>query len=226
MYRKLVLLILFHVCLINAIFASSKFHIDTTKFNIFPKSYDEKKWKPVVGFDAHRSFFAGTPVKMNGFRFGAEYRGVHRFGFAFYGLKKNEVFVNLPVDWPNTAANAPVKFTLNYAALFYERVFFKSKKWEIALPLTLGGGGLEGYILDIDGYFQRFTASSFSCLSLGAVTKYYVLPWLAPRVGFGYRFPFNAEKSVRRAFNGPYYSFGINILIGELIRTISKSFQN
>lgn len=222
MVNKLVVLVLFHVCLFTSNLANSTIKNDTTTLVLFPKSFGTKKLKPLVGFDAHRSFFSGTPVKINGLRFGLEFKGVHRFGFAFYGLKKNEVFVNLPVEWPNTAHNAPVKFTLNYAAIFYERVFYKTKKVEIAIPVTLGAGGLEGYILDLSGYYQRFTASSFSCLSLGGVTKYYLLPWLAPRVGFGYRFPFNTEKSVRKAFNGPFYSFGINILIGELAKSIGS----
>ena len=209
-----------------SIWATSQFdnsikNPDTTR-SVFPKTYGTKKWKPVIGFDAHRSFFGGTPVKINGFKIGAEYLGTHRFGFGFYGLQKNEVFVDIPVDYPGATDTSLVKFNVNYTALFYERVFLKTKKWEIAIPAYLGAGGLEGHVQDTTGIFKRFTASSFSSFSSGVVVKYYLLRWLAPKLGIGYRFMFNTDKSVRKAFNGPYYSFGINIMIGELYRTFKS----
>jgi hypothetical protein len=186
----------------------------------FPNSYGEKKWKPIVGFDAFRSFYSGAPVKFNGIRFGAEFKGVHRFGFGFYGLKRDLYFNNLEVQHPQATDTSLVKFQLNYSAFFYERVFYKTKKWEISFPIYLGGGGLNGYVEGSDRLFYKYLATSFSLLNTGITAKYYLLPWLAPKIGTGFRFTFNAEKNLRKAFNGPYYSFGLNILIGELYRTI------
>lgn len=194
---------------------------DTTRI-FFPKTHGTKKWKPLVGFDAHRSYFSGTPVKINGIRIGADYLGTHRFGFGFYGLRKNEVFVDIPVEYSGATDTSLVKFKLNFATLFYERVFYKTLKWEIAIPVYLGAGGLEGFVEDSLGFFRRYTASSFSSLSTGVVVKYYLFKWFAPRVGLGYRLIFNTEKPVRKAFNGFYYSFGINILFGELYKSFKK----
>lgn len=186
----------------------------------FPTAYGHKKWKPMVGFDAFRSFYSGTPVKFNGLRFGVQYKGVHRFGFGFYGLKKDLYFSNLEVSAPEATDTSLVKFQLNYAALFYERVFYKSKKWEISFPVYLGGGGLDGFVEGADGLYYRYLATSFSLINVGVNTKYYILPWLAPRIGTGYRFTFNTEKNLRKAFNGPYYAFGLSILVGELYKAI------
>lgn len=204
-------------------FDNSIKHPDTTRI-LFPKTHGTKKWKPVIGFDAHRSFFAGTPVKINGFKFGVDYLGTHRFGFGFYGLNKNAVFVDIPVDYPSSTDTSLVKFNVNYAAIFYERVFIKTKRWEIAIPAYLGAGGLEGHVEDTLGIFRRFTASSFSSFSTGTFIKYYLLKWLAPKLGLGYRFMFNTDKPVRKAFNGPYYSFGLSMMVGELYRTF-KTFS-
>lgn len=189
---------------------------------LFPKEYGQKKWKPVIGFDAYRSFYSGTPVKFNGLRFGVEYKGVHRFGFGFYGLKKDLIFTGLDVDYPLATDTSLVKFQLNYAAFFYERVFYKTPKWEISIPLYLGAGGLDGFVEGSDGVYYRYLARSFSLLNLGVNGKYYILPWLAPRVGTGFRFTFNTEKTLRKAFNGPYYTFGLSILVGELYHSIFK----
>lgn len=188
----------------------------------FPSHHGTKLWRPLIGFDAYRSFYSGAPVKFNGLRFGVEYKGVHRFGFGFYGLKKDLVFTDLSVDYPLATDTSLVKFKLNYAALFYERVFYKTRKWEISLPLYLGGGGLDGYVEGNDGVFYRYTASSFSLLNTGVNVKYYLLPWLAPRIGTGFRLTFNAEKTLRKAFNGPYYAFGLSIMVGELYRSLFK----
>jgi hypothetical protein len=189
---------------------------------IFPSVYGEKKWRPVVSFDAFRSFYSGAPVKFNGMRFGVEYRGVHRFGFGFYGLKRDLVFTDLHVESPFTTDTSLVKFKLNYATFFYERVFFKTPKWEVSIPLYLGGGGLDGFVETGNGTYYKYLASSFSLLKTGIGLKYFILPWLAPRIGGGYRLTFNTEKSLRKAFNGPYYAFGLSIMIGELYRSVFK----
>lgn len=189
---------------------------------LFPKEYGSKKWKPLVGFDAYRSFYSGAPVKFNGLRIGIEYKGVHRFGFGFYGLKKDLVFTDLDVDYPLATDTSLVKFQLNYAAFFYERVFYKTRKWEISIPLYLGAGGLDGFVEGSDGIYYRYMASSFSLLNIGIAGKYYILPWLAPRAGTGFRFTFNTEKTIRTAFNGPYYTFGLSILVVELYHSLFK----
>lgn len=195
------------------------FTYDTTK-TLFPSLRGEKTWKPLIGFDAYRSFYSGEPVKFNGIRAGVEFRGVHRFGFGFYGLKKDLYFTDVIVNDPVATDTSLVKFKLNYAALFYERVFFSTPKWEISFPLYLGGGGLEAFVEGSDGLFHRYFAKSFSLLNTGFHVKHYLLPWLAPRVGAGYRFAFNTSKQIRSAFNGLYYSFGLSILVGELWESI------
>jgi len=212
------------ICLFQTTFSQFDNSIknpDTTRF-FFPKTHGLKVWRPLLGFDAHRSFFAGTPVKINGLRVGVEYLGTHRFGFGFYGLQKDEVFVDVPVDFPSATDTSLVKFKVNYTSLFYERVLFKTAKWEMAIPIYLGAGGLEGFVEDSVGVFYRFTATSFSLISSGVVMKYYLFKWLALRTGVGVRLLFNTEKSVKQAFNRPYYSFGVNILLGEIIQSYKK----
>src|SRR5690606_32326819 len=98
----------------------------------------------------------------------------------------------------------------------------KTPKWEVAIPAYLAAGGVEGFVEDSLGFYHRFDASSFSALSTGGAVKYYIFSWFAARVGIGQRFMFNTEKSIRKAFNAPYYSLGFSILVGELYREIVK----
>lgn len=192
------------------------------KTNFFPKDYGNKRWKFLLGLDARRSFFSGVPVKINGLKTGFQFRGVHRFGIGLYALSHHVIFKGLDVNHPSASDTSKVIFNVGYVSLFYERVFYKTRKWEFAIPTQLSGGTLTGHFEDTAGTFLPLVESPFSALSSGIQTKYYIFSWLAPRVSVGYRFSFNTTPEVKKAFNRPYYSFGVQILVGELYRTIFK----
>lgn len=196
------------------------------KSDFFPKEYGNKKWKFILGLDARRSFFSGVPVKINGLRSGLQFRGVHRFGIGFYALSRRVVFTDVAVDHPAATDTSRVIFNVGYASLFYERVFYKTRKWEFAIPTQLSGGTLTGHFEDTTGTFLPLVESPFSAVNVGVQAKYYIFPWLAPRVSVGYRLSFNTTPEVKKAFNRPYYSFGVQILLGELYRTIFKKEEN
>lgn len=195
---------------------------ENDSIDFFPKQTGTKLWKPIIGFDAFRSYYSGTPVKFNGFRFGAQFKGVHRFGFGFYGLKKDLVYDNINVDYPTATDTSLVKFQLNYASMFYERVLLRYKKWELSIPLHLGAGGLNAFVEDSLGNYQKYYATSFSLISFGLNAKYFILPWLAPRAGGGIRITYNAPREIRRAFNAIYYTFGLSIIPGELYKKLKN----
>jgi hypothetical protein len=194
----------------------------TRKVDWFPHSYGDKTWKLLLGFDARRSFLKDKPVKINGLRIGAKFRGVHRFGFGFYGLSRDLVFYDLPVDEPDATDSSRVIFGLTYASLFYERVFLRNPKWEFSLPFLLSGGTLTGRYEDTAGVFRKNIHETFSALTGGVQAKYYFFPWLAGRVSVGYRFLFNTSPELKAAFNAPYYGFGAQVLLSELYRSIFR----
>lgn len=185
-----------------------------------PPDLGPKKWKPVIGLDARRSFFRGRPVKINGFRLGVQYRGVHRFGLGFYGLDRNVVFTDVPVDQPGATDTSRVVFNAGFGSLFYERVIYKTKKWEFSLPTEFLFGNITGYYEDSLGKFLPLPAVPFSGLAAGLQVKYNILTWLAPRASIGYRMLFNTTPEVRSSFNRAYYSFGLSIMIGELYHAV------
>lgn len=190
-----------------------------------PAELGEKKWKPLISLDARRSFFRGRPVKINGFRLGVQYLGVHRFGIGFYGLDRNVVFTDVPVNQPGSTDTSRVVFNAGFGALFYERVLYKTKKWEFALPTEFLFGNITGYYEDSLGKFLPLPEVPFSGLAAGVQVKYNILTWLAPRFSIGYRLLFNTTPEVRSSFNRAYYSFGIQIMIGELYQVIKEKVE-
>jgi hypothetical protein len=196
---------------------------DTTKkITLFPKSFGDKKWKFLIGLDARRSFFSSIPVKINGLKIGAEYKGVHRFGLGFYWLKKNLVFTDITVNQPDQAVEPEVRFDLGYSSLFYERVFLKTRWLEISFPFHLGGGSINASYRDTIGAMQFLFRKPFSAALLSSQIKFYPWPWIAFRVSGGYRITFNADKEVKQAFNQPFYGFGLSINIVGLYYAIFK----
>ncbi|MEZ4922342.1 MAG: hypothetical protein R2780_04150 [Crocinitomicaceae bacterium] len=195
----------------------------TKKLELFPKSYGDKKWNLLIGLDARRSYFAGTKIKIGGIKIGAIYKGVHRFGIGFYQLNKNLVFHDVVVGKANQdLVDKEIRFSLGYSSIFYERVFFKTRWWDVSFPVHLGGGSITGTYKDTLGAYPQFVSQGFSALLPSVQVKFYPLTWLAFRVSGGYRIAFNTQPEIKRAFRTAFYGFGLSINPIELYKSIFK----
>ena len=195
---------------------------DSSERILFPRNYGEKKWKLIFGLDARRSYFKDQKVKINGLRMGAQYKGVHRFGIGFYALSQSIIITNSIIDEADAPSVTNLRATVGFSTLFYERVLFKVPKWEVSLPLYFGSGKIRSEYLNNLGNYKPLSKTPFSLLGVGISAKYYLLTWLAPRITFGQRFTYNTNKEIRKAFNKPYYAFGISISLGELYQSVFK----
>lgn len=212
--------ILFILSLLLSLKAISE--TDTAQFKFFPKNYGEKEWRVLFSLDARRSFFNQQKIKLNGLKLGAEYKGVHRFGFGFYSLKDFIYINNVSVDEIDAQNPSTLKTHLSFVSIFYERVFFKTKHWEVAFPAMLGGGSLRAQYQNIYGNYAALDDTPFNVLGTGINAKYYIWGWLIPKASFGYRFVFNSNVPVKNAFQKPYYAYGVSISVGEIYRKVFK----
>lgn len=190
------------------------------KVQLFPKEHGDKKWKFLFGFDARRSFLRGNKIKINGLKIGAEFRGVHRFGLGFYWLNRNSVFTDIAVYEPDAFQPPEVHIDLSYTSIFYERVFLKTRWWEIAFPIHLGAGSIRGEYRDSLSALKPLLRQPFSALLVSTQVKFYPLTWLAIRVSGGYRFNYNTSTLIKEAFNRPFYGFGVSVNIVGLYKAI------
>ena len=202
---------------------------DTTnsEIELFPKQYGHKNWKMLVGLDARRSFFNGTHIKINGLRIGAEFRGVHRFGFGFYWLNKRVVFSGVLVGPLDQNISEPeVRYDLGYSSIFYERVFLKSRWWEVGFPVHLGGGQISGYYKDTIGAFQNFIEAPFVAFIPSTQIKFYPLSWIALRGSLGMRFTSSDNTLVKQTFRTAFYGYGLSINIIGLYKAVFRKEKN
>ena len=193
---------------------------DSSKIELFPKSYGDKKWKFILGLDARRSFFNHQKIKINGLRIGAQLNGVHRFGIGFYALRDQLKFTNIIVDRADAVNPSQVLLDVSFTTLFYERVFLKTKRWEVSFPFYIGAGQVKTQYLNNLGNYKLWKKTGFSAIAPSFQVKYYLLSWLAPKISFGYRQTYNTIPEVSSAFNKAFYAYGISISLGKLAKAI------
>ncbi|MBN4071325.1 hypothetical protein JYT72_02325 [Crocinitomix catalasitica] len=188
----------------------------------FPQRLGKAEWKPMFGFDARRSWYSGNPIKINGYRIGMTFKGVHRFGLGYYYLKKKTLYDDFEVTESDIAEPVIVKFRINAIAFFYQRAIYKSPRWDVSIPLMFSYGEIRGLYLNDSGDFAEYFKDPYSAMNTGVDAKFFVLPWIAPRIHLGYRFTFNTTTAVKKAFDRFYFAYGVAVLPFELMKWIEK----
>lgn len=195
----------------------------SSKITYFPKSIGEKNWKVLVSLDARRSFYDRTFVKVNGLRLGATFRGVHNFGNGFYWLNKSAVFKDVLEDKPDQDLENPeIHYTLGYTSIFYERIFIKTRWWEVDFPLHLAAGRVTGTYKDTAGVQLPFADRPFSAIIPSGQAKFYPFTWLSVRGSFGYRLVFNTVPEVKETFRTVFFGYGLSLNPVELYKSVFK----
>ncbi len=179
-----------------------------------------RKWKPEVQFDGRSTVVTGNNVQLAGFRVGLEYKRVHRFGVGVYNWSSDisSAVIN------NEGMAEDRKYSFTYASIYYERILFFSRKWEIANTLHLGNGRIRVQN-------RPAGANDFNVLSdqivypveISASGFYNFTWWLSAGAGIGYRFMRNAPQEVDEAYEAPVYVAKVKIRITKLLRSIFNS---
>ncbi len=179
-----------------------------------------KKWRAEFQFDGRRTVLPGENAQIGAFRFGAEYKRVHRFGIGIYNWASP--IATSGVDFPiDNVAESNYKF--GYAALYYERVMFFNRKWEAVLTAHIGNGTIErSYRLESENRFKRLDDIKIHPLELSTSGFYHLTWWLSVGGGFGYRFMRKAPEELKEAFSAPVYIAKVKIRIGKLVKSIYK----
>jgi len=186
---------------------------ETTKpRTFFPQYYGEKKWKFYFHFDARRSILHGDLIKTNGYRIGANYKGVTRFGIGIHSIRNKDKIeiTSIPIDKPD-ALNDTVHVGFTMATFFYERVAYKTNRWEISLPVFLGTGNVNTEYTNINGNKKLLRREGFSVIGFGINTHYYIYSWLSPKLSVGYVHASTPNQKIADSFSKPLYGIGLSI---------------
>lgn len=184
------------------------------KFTLEPY---QNKLKPDISLDARRTLFHAEWIGVMGLKFGLEYRRIHRLGIGVYFLN-NRIFdrdfkFDLPVE--------KVEYEFRYSTLYYERVLFFNRKWEVGSTLHLGGGTIKAFYQNPDNANERIALDplEFSTVELSAYGEYDILFWLGVGAGMGYRSVFGVSRDLRKDFSSPIFVVNVQLKLIKLARS-------
>lgn len=184
----------------------------------------EQEKHPKVGkflftIDSRQSNVAGQWTKMNGVRLGMELMERYRFGFGFYNLGQR---IRLdPLIRGTDTLHSLLDF--QYNTLFTEYVFYKDFKWVASAIMSYGNG--QGSIHQTSSETGLDTVRVIPKIPIFAANVaayYYVLPWIAPGFGVGYRAVPASDSRITKVFSSPFYVFKLKIVLGKLYKSIFK----
>lgn len=196
--------------------------------NTFAQAKESKKepkngkFKLIAGFDARNSFVKGQRARFSGLKIGFGNER-HHFGLAFHGTRSPIV-----VDRRNNnGENIRTTFDYNYNSVFYEYIFYKSKRWQFSAPFHINTGELNGFNYKIDGNILDTTLfrERANSLTLSIKGHFKVIRWLGLGAGVGYNYVTKAEPEIKQGLNAPFYSFGVKVFLGELWKLRKKSYR-
>jgi hypothetical protein len=216
----LVLAVMFHV---NHFLGQTDSVSDpTASRRFFPSQYGDDKWKFLGAVDQRHSAHKGRDLSFIGLRLGAKYKGVHRFGLGYYELNPRNFIKNSPVEGFQLNDSAGLAFRAQYLSLFYERVIFRSPRWEFSLPFEIARGQLSGNMFHGKTLVGEIEPTPFNAFGATFQTKFYLVKWFAVRVSIGYRQLFNVPAEISQIFSHTTYSYGAQISLVDAYEAIFK----
>ncbi|HKL39771.1 MAG TPA: hypothetical protein VJ894_03780, partial [Cryomorphaceae bacterium] len=159
----------------------------------------QNKLKPDFSFDARRTLFENRWVLVGGLKFGVQYRRIHRIGIGVYFL--NTRIFDEDVEFLLEANK--IEYDFEYSTLYYDRVLYFDKKWEIGATLHLGGGKIKTFYENELNPNERNTGPvfNFSVSEFVAYGEYNLLYWIGLSAGAGYRQVFGLDYDLGSDFS-------------------------
>ena len=190
----------------------------------------KNKWKFLFGFDARTSRVLGERAGLGGLKIGASVNNKHRFGLGIYFLKKPIVRGGVQLDsvqYPD--ASDTTSYNFGYSSLFYEYVWYNSRRLSLSTPIHFGGATVTADYqiedtLNAQGgnIFTRYFEGSAPFVELSAVANYKVVRWFAFGFGGGYRFVLTEDQNAREALSGGVFIFQAKVMLGVLYKLAFK----
>jgi hypothetical protein len=179
----------------------------------------KKKVKFIFGLDANRSFVLKNNTKFWGLRIGVQLKDKHKLGLGLYGMQKPVILEQELNKNKYPHSNDSLFFNFRYNSLFYEYIWYKTKRWEMSTPIHLGGGEVNlSYRDTLMNVNKPLFMGNTSIFVASGAAQYKITRWLALGVGIGYRFVFSRDEHLMKGLNAPIYVYRAKLLVGELYR--------
>jgi hypothetical protein len=218
--RPLKKAILFSAFLVSiSISAQVRHAIDTIKYDL------TKKGKFYISLDGKNSLVGDLKVKMFGLQGGYLYNNRTSLYVGFYNSYANAVSIveNRTAPQGKTDSNTVyATYGMGYFNFGIEYMFHDSHKWRLSVPLAMGIGA---------GVYKKYTSNPYNRINerhpgivpieLSINASYKLKWWLWVGGGLGTRISLTHSHE----FNGPFYTFGLQIKTGRIIKRATEAYK-
>lgn len=158
--------------------------------------------------ESRYSFIENDFAGISGVRIGVSFKRKLRFGGGISWLKSNIVENEYIPNENNVLIFTPKYLKLAYFCLYADVVFYKTKRWQVSVPIQTGIGA---------SWYQyqgsyKLNSNNKRLLLLyepGISTHFKIFKWFGLGADVGYRFVLKDNRHMGETFNSPTYAFKI-----------------
>lgn len=167
-------------------------------------------------YESRWSFVNNELISISGVRVGAAYEKKLRLGGGVSWLKTPYSQIQSVVNEKGETVLKSTYFKLAYLAGYADVVFYKTKRWQLSVPLQIGVGMT--WYQDVPQYqFQNRNSSQFLFLYEPGITVQYKLTrWFGLGSDVAYRFTLKNNKKISEQLSSPTYSFKLLFWVDQL----------
>lgn len=159
--------------------------------------------------ESRNSFFDHQLISVNGARLGVCFQRKFKIGI---GLS----WLNSEVKGPHYKPENPQYLKFGYMCYYLDYVFYKTKRWQMSVPLQLGTGRT-WYQPESGKYRWNKNTHYFLLLyEPGITAQFKVFKWAGLGADVAYRFTLPNNKDASRQLSSPTYSFKLLFWFDQL----------
>ncbi|MFN7013285.1 MAG: hypothetical protein ACK4ON_03335 [Bacteroidia bacterium] len=185
----------------------------------------EVKPKFSARFDSINSFVESQNARIFGIKIGWEYNDAIKLGIGYNRLDskiaKPRYEINKVTSVFDTLESV-LKF--EYLSPFFEYVFFKTKRWEHAIPVQIGIGNSRYEYVDKTGIVHYENYRPVVLYEPAMTTQFKIFQWIGLGAGVGYRLILVGNRQINENLNSPIYVLRIKVFLGDLYRGVKNVF--
>jgi hypothetical protein len=157
--------------------------------------------------ESRYSFIDNDLAGINGFRIGASFKRKLRLGGGISWLSSDILHSNYTITESNVLVYSPRYLKLAYMAFYIDFVFYKTKRWQVSVPLQTGiGASWFQNSYGISGSSKKYPLFLYEP---GISTHFKIFKWCGLGVDVGYRFVLKDNDYVSQRFSSPTYAFKV-----------------
>ncbi|MFO0320924.1 MAG: hypothetical protein ACK504_00670 [Bacteroidota bacterium] len=188
------------------------------------KSLTNKKPNIGIRLESRFSFLRNELVKVSGFRVGLIFQKKLKVGIGYSWLRSN---VSDDLEIINSLGNKEIVknyLKFGYVAYYTDFVFYKTKRWQLSVPLQLGTG-LAWFQYVNNNAKVESKKHILLLYEPGISVQFKLTRWVGLGTDIGYRFTLKNTKRIGEKLNSPTYGFKLMLWFDQLFYLIAPTHE-